>query len=70
MPEPAISGVLLTLFSAGVLAVGFFTGKKPFNYISLDTARNSAPFTFWAFAVSWSLFAILGIAIAFRHWGG
>ncbi|MBJ7377888.1 MAG: hypothetical protein JHC60_13845 [Sphingobium sp.] len=69
MTEPAISGVLLALFSAAMLAVGFITGKMPFNYVSLDTARSSAPFTFWAFVVSWALFAILGIAIAFKYWG-
>lgn len=67
MTEAAISGMLMILLSAGVLGVGFATGKMPFNYISLDTARNSAPTTFWAFAASWTLFAILGVAIALKH---
>jgi hypothetical protein len=68
MTEAAISGVLLTLFSVGVLSIGFATGKMPCNYTSLDTARYSAPTTFWAFAGSWMLFAILGAAIAFKYW--
>ncbi|OAN66660.1 hypothetical protein A7X12_11125 [Sphingomonas sp. TDK1] len=69
MNEAAVSGILLTLISAVVLAVGFATGKMPFNYRSLDTGRYTAPATFWAFAGSWTLFAIAGIAIAVRHWG-
>ena len=69
MNELAMSGLLLTLISAGVLALGFTTGEMPFNYKALDTGRKTAPFTFWAFAISWASFAILGIAIALRHWG-
>ena len=67
--ELAMSGVLLALISAGVLAFGFSTGEMPFNYKALDTGRETAPITFWAFASSWASFAVIGIAIAFRHWG-
>lgn len=70
MTEPAISGVLMALLSIVVLGAGFLTGKMPFNYIALDTARDSAPATFWAFAGSWALFGVLGVAIAFKHWNG
>lgn len=70
MTELAVSGVLLILISAGVLAVGFATGEMPINFNALDTNRETAPVTFWALASSWVVFAILGVAIAFRHWAG
>lgn len=68
MNEAAVSGIILTLISAVVLGMGFATGEMPFNYKALDTRRDTAPAAFWAFAGSWTLFAIAGIAIAVRHW--
>ncbi|MBB5697195.1 hypothetical protein [Sphingomonas yantingensis] len=68
MNEAAVSGILLTLASAIALVIGFATGKMPFNYKSLNTNRDAAPAIFWAFAGSWTLFAIAGIAITVRHW--
>ena len=68
MNEAAVSGILLTLVSAIALVIGFTTGEMPFNYKSLDTRRDAAPAMFWAFAGSWMMFAIAGLAIAVRHW--
>ena len=68
MNEAAASGILLTFISAIVLGTGFATGAMPFNYKALDTSREASPTTFWAFAASWALFGVLGIAIAVRHW--
>lgn len=68
MNEAAASGILLTLISATVLGIGFATGAMPFNYKALDTGRETSPTTFWAFAGSWTLFGVFGIAIAVRHW--
>jgi hypothetical protein len=68
MNEAAFSGILLALISAVVLGIGLATGEMPFNYKGLDTGRDTAPATFWAFASSWVLFGIFGVAIAVRHW--
>jgi len=70
MNEAAITGVLITTVSAIVLTIGFATGEIPFNYSGLDTKRATAPAIFWAFFASWLLFAIFGVGIAIRHWGG
>lgn len=70
MTELVISGTVLFLTSAVVLSVGFVSGEMPFNYNALDTSRETAPITFWAFGISWMVFAALGIAITIRHWGG
>ena len=70
MTEAAISGVLLFLISIAILTAGMATGKMPFNYSALDTNRETAPLTFWAFAASWTVFAALGLAITVRHWSG
>lgn len=67
MSEAAVSGIFLTLISAVVLGIGFATGEMPFNYKSLNTARDTAPATFWAFAGWWALLAIGGIAVAVGH---
>jgi hypothetical protein len=70
MTEPALSGVLLFLIASGVLVAGLAMGEMPTNYIALNTKRETAPVTFWALASAWALFAVLGVAIAIRHWGG
>lgn len=70
MTELAASGVALFLICAVAVMSGFITSEMPFNYKALDTKRETAPFTFWAFAISWITFAGLGLAIAFRHWSG
>lgn len=67
MTEAAMSGILLTLVSAGALIAGLATGTMPINY-KLDTARDTAPAIFWALASWWAILAILGIGIVFRHW--
>jgi hypothetical protein len=70
MTDLAISGVSLFLISAVVLGVGLAKGEMPFNYAALDTKRETAPTTFWAFAGAWAVFASLGVAIGARHWVG
>ena len=70
MTEPAISGFILFLISTGVLIAGLTTGEMPLNLVALDTKRETAPATFWALAISWIVFAVLGIAITVRNWDG
>jgi hypothetical protein len=70
MTEAVISGALLFLISTAVLTAGLATGEMPFNYKALDTNRITAPATFWAFVASWTVFAVLGLTISVRHWGG
>lgn len=69
MNEANATGILLTVISVAVLAIGFATGVMPFNYIALDTSREKSPAIFWGFAAFWTLFSFLGIAIALRHFG-
>ena len=70
MTEAVMSGVLLFLVAMGVLAAGFATGEMPFGYKALNTKRETAPVAFWAFASSWTVLAVLGMAITVRHWSG